>query len=102
MTAVMKEIGAQQAIWTAPYAARPTENLTPTVVVQRRPYLSAGRAFLLVANPTYEAQSARVRLPGAAHAGAAADRLRGTPGIVADGVLTDTLAPLQAKCYELP
>lgn len=101
MVVVMKEIGAQQQVWTAPYAALRPKSLSPDIVVQRRPYVCGGKTYVLVVNPKYEPREVRVKLPGIRRTGEAKDALGGTPGKITNGELTDTLQALQAKCYVL-
>jgi len=102
MTAVIKELAARQHLWTAPYAQLQVENQSPAVVVQRRPYLVENKIHLLVVNPTYREQKVRLRLPGLKQSGAIEDALGGPSARVVSHLLTDSLEPLQAKCYALP
>jgi hypothetical protein len=96
----MAELKANAKIWTAGYAAGSPVNETPAVVVQKKPYLLNKRIYMLVVNPEDTKQSVRVRLPELwSKPGKAADILGSTPGLISSGVLKDTLAPLQAKCY---
>lgn len=101
MAEVMKELGAQEALWLSPVAKLQAENLNPETVVQKRPYLRDGKPCLLVVNPRYDPQPVRVKLPGVTRQGEAKDALGGTPGKLGGGELTDTLEPLQGKVYEL-
>jgi hypothetical protein len=101
MTGLLKELGSRQAVWTAPYAGLRPQGLSPDVIVQRRPLRVAGKTYLLVVNPKYEARPVRVKLPGCKLAGPVRDDLGGTPGQIKGGELTDTLAGLQTKCYVL-
>lgn len=102
MTGIMRELGGHAAVWTAPYATLQPVNLTPDVIVQKRPYAWQGKTYVLVVNTKYTAQAVRVKLPGCKAQGAVSDALAGSPGQVAKEELTDNLQPLQAKCYVLP
>ena len=101
LSAIVKELGARQGIWTAPYAALRPQSLSPDLIVQRKPYAMGGKTYLLVVNPKYEPRAVRVKLPGVKRSGAVPDALGGTPGKITNGELTDTLEALQAKCYIL-
>jgi hypothetical protein len=96
----MAELKANSKIWTAGYAAGSPVNETPAVVVQKKPYILNKKVYMLVVNPEDTKQSVRVRLPESwSKSGKAADILGGTPASISSGVLKDTLAPMQAKCY---
>jgi len=102
MKACIGELARHRPLWTAPYADLRPENQSPPVVVQKRPYLHDGRAHVLAVNPTRREQPLRVRIPGAKGPGPVQDALGGTPAALANELLTDTLAPRQAKCYIIP
>jgi hypothetical protein len=99
LSAIVKELGARQQLWTAPYSTLRPESLGPDLIVQHKPYLAGGKTYLLVVNPKYDARPVKVRLPGVKTSGAVQDALGGTPGKITNGELTDTLEGLQAKCY---
>ncbi len=101
MTGVLKELGAREQTWTAPYAALRPVAVSPDIIVQRKPYTRDGKTYLLVVNPQYDARPVTMKLPGARQTGVARDDLGGTPGQLKGEELTDTLEGLQAKCYVL-
>ena len=99
MTEVLKEIGAQEKVWVAPYATlRPVAD-TPDIIVQERPFSLGGKTYVLVVNPKYEAREVRVKLPGCKAKGAAQDALGGKAGMIESAILTDRLEALESKCY---
>lgn len=97
-------INAHSDIWTAPYSSDSPVNETPNIVVQNKPYTLNNNVYMLVVNPEYyTTQAVRIWIPRAwAGSSTATDLMGGTSGSVSGGILTDTLAPLQTKCYVLP
>jgi len=98
----ISELKANSKIWTSGYAVETPVNETPAVVVQKKPYILNKKVYMLVVNPEDTEQSVRVRLPELwSKAGKAEDILGSTPASLLSGLLKDTLAPLQAKCYRI-
>jgi len=103
MVAVLAELGAHERIWTMPYASasRPTCD-NPALVVQRRPYESDGKLYVLVVNPQRKPESGSVEL-GVPHLDATAtDAFGGAPVQFRKGRAAIRLEPLQAKCLSVP
>ena len=70
--------------------------------MQKKPYTLNNRVYMLVVNPENTTQGVNITLPIAwSGSSSAPDVLGGTSASISSGILTDSLAPLQAKCYEL-
>lgn len=102
MTKVIKELGAREDVWTAPYATLKPVPDAPDIIVQKRPLVVGGKTHVLVVNPKYQPREVRVKLSGCKGSGEAADALGGEAGKVEAETLTDRLEGLEAKCYVLP
>ena len=101
-TPCISQIKANSAIWTAPYASGSPINQSSTILMQKKPYTLNNRVYMLVVNPENTTQGVNITLPIAwSGSSSAPDVLGGTSASISSGILTDSLAPLQAKCYEL-
>ncbi len=103
MCGVIEELAAHSDVWTMPYADMPEPTCSnEKIIVQRRPYASEGKAYVLVVNPERDVQDAWVQLAGLTSVGQVQDALGGAPADIRDGLIMAELQPLQSQCFIVP
>ncbi len=103
MCGVIEELAAHSDVWTMPYADMPEPTCSnEKIIVQRRPYASEGKAYVLVVNPERDVQDAWVQLAGLTGVGQVQDALGGAPADIRDGLIMAELQPLQSQCFIVP